>query len=166
MQKWHFLKYFYFFHAIFSGSSVIEKQVVNNTYHQLMQIFLPPFSLAKKPPHDLQITAYYYTLYSLSVFSLARSLEWIFVLYFILSKKKISRKRGHMDYSLKEGHEKQCLVWEQTFPPIENALIIWITIYPSTKFSCIMTYYRWIMRTRLEKDLHRFGCGFRRRLRK
>ena len=69
-------KIFLFLSRRFSqDSSVIQKQVVNNTYHHLMQIFLPPFSLAKKPPHDLQITAYYYTLYSLSVFSLARSLE-------------------------------------------------------------------------------------------
>ena len=30
-----------------------------------------------------------------------------FVLYFILSKKKIS---GHLDYSLKQGHQKQSLV--------------------------------------------------------
>ena len=60
---------------IFSGSSVIQIQVVNNIYHHLMQIFLSPFSLAKKRQRDLQITACYCTLHSLSVFLSAKSLE-------------------------------------------------------------------------------------------
>ena len=78
MQKWRFLKYFYLFHPDFLRILCnIQKQVVNNIYHHLIQIFLPPFSLAKKPQRDLQITAYYYTLHSLSVFLLAKSLQWI-----------------------------------------------------------------------------------------
>ena len=47
------------FTLILSGSFVIQKQVVNNIYHHLMQIFLPPFPSAKKPQRDLQITTYY-----------------------------------------------------------------------------------------------------------
>ena len=47
------------FPLILSGSFVIQKQVVNNIYHHLIKIFLPPFSLAKKPQRDLQITTYY-----------------------------------------------------------------------------------------------------------
>ena len=112
-----------------------------------------------------------------------------FVLYFILSKKKISPYTGHLVYRgslktvscLKQGTKMNgfCLkhlhqncpqvppppptphrtilhritdVWESTFSPIENALIIWIKIYIYIYIFIYMQDFRGLWPTELDYE--------------